>query len=51
MFVPTASPVIEVVGDKEFVIVPDPEIKLQVPVPVNGVFAFIKVLGVETQSV
>lgn len=38
-FAPVPSPVTVVEGDKEFVMVPDPEIKVQAPVPVTGVFA------------
>lgn len=49
--VPTASPVMEVVGDNEFVIVPLPEIKLQLPIPEIAVLAFIVVIGVEIQMV
>lgn len=44
-FVPNPSPVIEVVGDKELVIVPDPEIKVHAPVPAVGVFAERIVVG------
>mgnify|MGYP003394699347 CR=1 FL=1 len=38
-FAPTPGPVIVVEGDNEFVIVPDPEIKVHAPVPITGVFA------------
>ena len=51
IFVPTARPVIEVVGESEFVIVPDPEIKLQLPIPTSAVLAFIVVVGEEIQRV
>ena len=40
-FVPNGKPVIEVVGDNELVIVPDPEIKVHAPVPIAAVLAFI----------
>jgi hypothetical protein len=49
-FGPVPSPVILVVGESELVIVPLPEIKLQAPVPVTGVFAAI-VAPDETQTV
>ena len=48
---PTPKPVIEVVGDNEFEIVPTPEIKVQTPVPATAVFPFIVVVGLEIQSV
>lgn len=38
-FGPTPRPVIVVEGDNEFVIVPDPEIKVHAPVPTNAGFA------------
>lgn len=41
----------DVVGESEFVIVPEPESKLHVPIPTNGVFAFIVAVGEEIQSV
>ena len=50
-FVPKPNPVIEVVGDNELVIVPDPEIRVHTPVPTVAVFADITVLGEEIQSV
>ena len=50
-FVPKPNPVIEVVGDNELVIVPDPEIRVHTPVPTVAVFADITVLGDEIQSV
>jgi hypothetical protein len=40
-----------VVGDKEFVIVPEPETKVQTPVPTVGVLADIKAFGLLIQSV
>ena len=49
--VPKPNPVIEVVGESELVIVPDPEIKVHIPVPTVAVFADITVVGEETQSV
>ncbi len=50
-FVPKAKPVIEVVGDNEFVMVPNPETIVQTPVPTVGVFAVMNVLGLEVHSV
>jgi hypothetical protein len=50
-FVPIAKPVIEVVGERELVIVPDPEIKVQTPVPILAAFAVMTVVGEEIQSV
>jgi hypothetical protein len=51
MFVPNPKPVIEVVGDNELVIVPDPETKVQTPVPTVAVLAAISVFGEEMQSI
>ena len=51
IFVPTASPVMDVVGDNEFVITPVPETKLHVPIPTVAEFALIVVVGVVIQSV
>lgn len=45
-FTPRPKPEIVVVGDKEFVIVPLPETKVQAPVPVTAVFAFMVALEV-----
>jgi hypothetical protein len=42
---PIPKPVIEVVGDNELVIVPEPETKVQTPVPTVAEFADINVLG------
>ncbi len=50
-FVPTASPVIDVVGDNEFVIIPVPETNDHVPMPTVAVFANIVVVGDEIQMV
>ncbi len=50
-FAPMANPVIEVVGDNEFVIVPEPETKVQTPTPTVAVLAVITVVGEEIQSV
>ena len=50
-FVPNPKPVIAVVGDNEFVIVPLPEISDHVPTPMVAVFAAITVVGLEIQSV
>jgi hypothetical protein len=49
--VPKGNPVIEVVGDNEFVIVPPPETKVQTPVPTVAVLAVITVVGEEIQIV
>ena len=51
IFVPKGKPVIEVVGDNEFVIVPPPETKVQTPVPTVAVLAVIIVLGLLMQIV
>jgi hypothetical protein len=51
IFVPNGKPVIEVVGDKVFVIMPPPEINVHTPVPTPGVFAFIVVVGEEIHIV
>jgi hypothetical protein len=48
---PTPNPVIEVVGEREFVIVPDPDTNVQTPVPTAALFAAIKVFGLLIQSV
>ena len=50
-FIPNPKPVIDVVGESEFVIVPLPEIKVQTPVPTVAVFAAIDVFGLEIQIV
>ncbi len=50
-FAPNANPVIDVVGDNEFVMVPEPETKVQTPTPTVAVFAVITVVGEEIQSV
>ena len=50
-FVPTTNPVIVVLGIKEFVITPDPETKVHLPIPPPvAVFAAINAL-VPTQRV
>ena len=51
IFVPTASPVMFVVGENGLVIVPLPETNVHKPVPTVGVFAVIAVVGEEIQSV
>ena len=48
---PIANPVIEVVGESEFVITPVPETNDQVPTPTVAVLAVITVVGEEIQSV
>ncbi len=50
-FVPRANPVIDVVGDNELVIEPNPETSVHTPVPTVGVFAAINVFGLVIQSV
>ena len=51
IFVPNANPVIEVVGESEFVIVPPPEINVHSPEPAVALFAAITVLGEEIHNV
>ncbi len=48
---PTPKPVTPVVGDKELVIVPLPETRVQTPTPVVGVLAAIVTLGLLAQAV
>lgn len=48
---PKPNPVIAVVGDTELETTPDPEIKLQVPVPASATLAFIVVVGEEAHRV
>ena len=50
-FVPNPKPVIDVVGESEFVIVPLPETKVHTPVPTVAVLAAINVFGLLMQSV
>ena len=50
-FVPTAKPVMLVVGESELVITPDPETKVQTPVPTVAVLSVITVVGVEIHKV
>ena len=49
--VPKPNPVIEVVGESELVIVPDPETKVHTPVPTVAELAVINVFGLLIQSV
>lgn len=49
--VPKGNPVIEVVADNEFVIVPPPDTKVQTPVPTVAVLAVIIVVGLDIQIV
>lgn len=49
--VPNPNPVMLVVEESEFVIVPDPEIRFHAPIPTIGVFAFIVAVGEEIHSV
>ena len=48
---PKPNPVIEVVGEREFVITPVPETKVQTPIPTVAVLAVMFVVGEEIQSV
>ena len=48
---PKPKPVILVVGDNEFVIVPIPETKVQAPVPTTGALAVINVFGLVIHNV
>ena len=48
---PNPKPVIDVVGESELVMTPDPEIKLQLPIPTSGLFAFMAAVGEEIQRV
>ena len=50
-FTPKPIPVIAVVGDNEFVIVPLPEITDQVPTPTVAALAAITALGLEIHKV
>lgn len=49
--VPNPSPVIEVVGESEFVITPVPETNVHAPVPTIAVLAFIVAVGEEMHKV
>ena len=51
IFVPTPSPKIVDVGDKELLITPLPETKVQTPEPTTGLFAAITAFDVLTQIV
>ena len=51
IFAPKPNPITEVVGEREFVIVPEPEIKDQVPTPTTDAFAFMKAFGLVIQTV
>jgi hypothetical protein len=48
---PKPNPVIVVLGNKEFVIIPEPETKLHAPVPTAGKFPLSIVVGEEMQRV
>ena len=50
-FVPKPIPVIEVVGESEFVMVPLPEINDHDPIPTRAGLAFIVVVGEVIQSI
>ena len=51
IFTPKAKPVIDVVGNNEFVIVPVPETKVQIPVPTVAVLAVMNVFGLLIHNV
>lgn len=51
IFNPKPKPVIDVDGDNEFVIVPEPDIKDQVPIPTVAALAFMKAFGLVIQTV
>lgn len=51
IFVPKPNPVIEVVGEREFVILPDPETNVHTPVPTVAVLAAIIVFGLVIHNV
>lgn len=51
IFVPNPKPVIDVVGERELVIVPLPETKVQTPVPTVAAFAAINVFGLVIHNV
>ena len=50
-FIPGPRLVMVVAADSEFVMVPDPEIKVHAPVPIAGTFAAMVALGDEIQTV
>ncbi len=50
-FTPSPNPVMVVVGNKELVIVPLPEINVHAPVPTPGKLAAITAVGLFIQSV
>jgi hypothetical protein len=50
-FVPKPKPVILVVGDNELVIVPDPETKVQIPVPTVATLAAMDAFGLVAHTV
>ena len=50
-FVPKPKLVIEVVGDNELVIVPEPDTNVQTPFPTTGVLAAIVAIGTLKQTV
>jgi hypothetical protein len=50
-FVPIAKPVIEVVGERELVITPDPETSVHAPIPITAVLPAKLVVGEEIQRV
>jgi hypothetical protein len=51
IFKPNPKPVIDVDGDNELVIVPEPDIKDQVPTPTVAALAFMKAFGLVIQTV
>ena len=50
-FIPSPIPVMEVFGNKEFVITPLPETIDQVPTPLVAVFAAITAFGLDKHKV
>jgi hypothetical protein len=48
---PTGKPVTEVFGDKEFVMVPEPETSDQLPLPITGIFPDRVVVGLVMHKV
>ena len=44
-FIPKPKPVMDVVGESEFVIAPLPETKVQTPVPITGILEAMVALG------
>ena len=51
IFVPKPKPVTDVVGESEFVIIPDPDTSVHSPVPEVATFPAIVAFGEEMQTV